>query len=125
LLLDSHVWVWWTTRDPRIGPATRAAIANAQEVCISVASAWELAIKRQLGQLKIPHNMDLTAEFALDGFVPVTITLEHAIVAASLPPIHKDPFDRMLVAQARVEGLTLVTADPMLSRYDVPVLAAE
>ena len=125
LLLDSHVWVWWTTRDPRIGPATRAAIANAQEVCISVASAWELAIKRQLGQLKIPHNMDLTAEFALDGFAPVTITLEHAIVAASLPPIHKDPFDRMLVAQARVEGLTLVTADPMLSRYDVPVLAAE
>lgn len=125
LLLDSHVWVWWTTMNPKLGPGTRAAIANAQEVCLSVASAWELAIKRQLGKLKIPRNMDLQAEFALDGFVPVTITLEHALVAASLPPIHKDPFDRMLVAQARVEGLTLVTADPMLSRYDVPTFIAE
>jgi len=125
LLLDSHVWIWWRTLDPRMGPGTRAAITTADDVYLSVASAWELAIKRQLGKLKIPRELDLAAEFARDGFVPVTITMEHALVAASLPPIHKDPFDRMLVAQARIEGLTLVTADPMLSRYDVPVLAAE
>ena len=124
LLLDSHVWLWWRTLDPRIGPGTRAAIANAHEVCFSVASVWELAIKRQLGKLKIPSDMDLAA-FARGGFVPVTITIEHALVAANLPPIHKDPFDRMLVAQARVEGLTLVTADPVLSRYDVPIFVVE
>jgi PIN domain nuclease of toxin-antitoxin system len=108
-----------------MGPRTRVAISNADDVYLSVASAWELAIKRQLGKLKIPRDVDLAAEFARDGFVPVPITIEHALVAAKLPPIHKDPFDRMLVAQARIEGLTLVTADPMLSRYDVPVLAVE
>ena len=122
LLLDSHVWLWWRTLDPRLSPGTRAAITDAHEVCLSVASAWELAIKGQLGKLKIPRDLDLAAEFARDGFVPVTITIEHALAAASLPPIHKDPFDRMLVAQARIEGLTLVSADPILSRYDVPVL---
>ena len=125
LLLDSHVWLWWRTLDPRLGLGTRAAIANAHEVCLSVASVWELAIKRQLGKLKVPRDIDLATEFARDGFVPVTITIEHALAAASLPPIHKDPFDRMLVAQTRIEGLTLVTADPMLSRYDVPLLAVE
>lgn len=125
LLLDSHIWLWWRALDPRMGPGTRAAIANAHEVCLSVASAWEIAIKKQLGKLKFSRGVSLAAEFARDGFVPVPITIEHALVAASLPAIHKDPFDRMLVAQARIEGLTLVTADPMLSRYDVPVLALE
>ena len=125
LLLDSHVWLWWRTLDRRLSPGTRAAITNAHEVYLSVASAWELAIKSQLGKLKIPRDLDLAAVFARGGFVPVPITIEHALVAAGLPPIHRDPFDRMLVAQARVEGLTLVTADPVLSRYDVPVLAAD
>ena len=125
LLLDSHVWLWWRALDRRMGPGTQAAIANAHAVYLSVASAWEIAIKRQLGKLKIPRDLDLAAEFALDGFVPVPITIEHALVAAGLPAIHRDPFDRMLVAQARIEGLTLVTADPMLSRYDIPVLVAE
>ncbi len=91
-------------------------------MCFSVASVWEIAIKRQAGKLKIPRDLDLASAFARGGFVPVTITIEHALLAASLPPIHRDPFDRMLVAQAQIEGLTLVTADPMLSRYDVPVL---
>jgi len=108
-----------------MGPGTRTAIANAQEVCLSVASAWEIAIKKQLGKLKIPRDVDLAAEFARDGFVPVPITIEHALVAASLPPVHKDPFDRMLVAQAQIEGLTLVTADPTLARHDVSVLAVQ
>jgi PIN domain nuclease of toxin-antitoxin system len=125
LLLDSHVWLWWRALDPRLSRGARAAITNAQQVYLSVASAWELAIKKQLGKLKIPTDVDLATEFARDGFVPVTITIEHAIVAASLPPIHRDPFDRMLVAQARVEGLTLVSADPVLSRYDVPILTME
>ena len=125
LLLDSHVWVWWTTMHPKLRPGVRAVITNAQAVFVSVASVWELAIKKQLGKLEVPLGMDLAAEVELDRFVPVTITMEHALAAASLPPIHRDPFDRMLVAQARIEGLTLVSADPVLARYDVPVLAAD
>ncbi|HEX7939784.1 MAG TPA: type II toxin-antitoxin system VapC family toxin [Gemmatimonadaceae bacterium] len=125
LLLDSHVWLWWRTLDPKLGSAARAAITNAHEACISAASAWEFAIKKQLGKLKISSDTDLATVFSRAGFVSLAITSEHAMVAAALPPIHKDPFDRMLVAQAKVEGLTLVTADPLLARYDVSVLAPE
>ena len=124
LLLDSRVWVWWSTRDSRLGAVVRGAIADAHEVCVSAASAWELSIKERLGRLRIGRPVDLAAELARDGFVALHISVEHAVAAARLPPIHKDPFDRMLVAQAKIEGLTLVTADPAMLRYDVPLHSA-
>jgi PIN domain nuclease of toxin-antitoxin system len=89
---------------------------------VSAASIWEAAVKVALGKLHL--GRDLATETVAHGFAPLEIGFLHAVEAGGLPPHHGDPFDRMLVAQARVEGLTLVTRDPIFGRYDVPVLAA-
>lgn len=89
---------------------------------MSAATAWEIAIKRALGKLEGPD--DLTAELTANSFAALPVTVEHALVAGALPPHHSDPFDRMLVAQARSESLTLVTRDPRIPAYGVPVLRA-
>lgn len=124
LLLDTRVWLWWQTADRRLGPATREAIAAAVEVRFSVASAWEIAIKVSLGKLTLPPRADIAAELARDGFDVLAIELSHAAAVTELPRHHPDPFDRMLVAQARVEDLTLVTADAALARYGVSIMRA-
>lgn len=92
------------------------------EVRLSAATAWEIAIKRQAGRLEAPD--DISAVLAASGIGPLPVTVGHAERAGSLPRIHGDPFDRMLVAQAQIEGLTIVTRDAEIARYDVPVLAA-
>ncbi|HTR78292.1 MAG TPA: type II toxin-antitoxin system VapC family toxin, partial [Gemmatimonadaceae bacterium] len=110
--------------DRRLGPAARAVIAGG-EVYFSAASAWEIAIKAGLGKLHLPATYDIGAELELDGFHPLPIDLVHARAAGVLPLIHRDPFDRMLIAQARCEGLVLATGNSEMSRYDVPVLAVD
>jgi PIN domain nuclease of toxin-antitoxin system len=123
LLLDTHALLWWLTRDAKLSPAARAAIADPDsEVAVSAASAWEMAIKSALGKLKAPA--DLGAQLARHQFTPLAITVVHALEAGALPRHHDDPFDRMLVAQARIEGLTLVTRDAWAVRYGVPTLPA-
>lgn len=124
LLLDTHVWLWWQVDHPRLGPLARHAIAAAAEVRLSVASVWEMSIKSALGKLSLPKGASIVHELELDGFLPLPIELEHAVRVGELPPEHRDPFDRMLVAQASIEGLTLVTADPHLRRYGVPLIDA-
>ena len=124
LLLDTHVWLWWQLDHPRLGTAAREAIAAASEVRLSVASVWEISIKAALGKLSLPKGADILRELELDGFTPLPIELAHAVRVADLPPLHRDPFDRMLIAQAILEGLTLVTADPQLSQYGVRLLDA-
>ena len=124
LLLDTHVWLWWQLDHPRLGPAAREAIAAASEVRLSVASVWEMSIKSALGKLSLPKGADIMRELELDGFVPLSIELEHAVRVAALPALHGDPFDRMLVAQAMLEGLTLVTADLHLAQYGARLLDA-
>ena len=89
---------------------------------MSAASVWEIAIKRALGKLDIPK--DFLAALGETGFDPLPVTWEHGLLAGSLPAHHQDPFDRMLVAQAQLEGLTVVTRDPSFGHYAVPVLAA-
>jgi PIN domain nuclease of toxin-antitoxin system len=89
---------------------------------VSAASVWEAAVKLALGKLRL--GRDLATETVAHGFSPLAIAFSHAIEAGGLPPHHGDPFDRMLVAQARVEALTLVSRDPVFGRYDVPILAA-
>lgn len=120
LLLDTHVVIWWRTNDARLQPYARDTIARASMVFVSAASAWEAGIKQALGRLTLP------APFAegvdASGFQRLPIAFEHAAEAAALPPHHGDPFDRMLVAQARLEGLTLVSHDRLLAAYDVPIL---
>jgi PIN domain nuclease of toxin-antitoxin system len=121
LLLDTHILLWALTDSPSLSRSTRTAIAAPEnDVYVSVATAWEIAIKQTLGKLEAPP--DLTGSIAASSFVQLLVTFEHAARAGALPRHHNDPFDRMLVAQAQAEGLTLVTNDPHLSRYEVPVL---
>lgn len=120
LLLDTHVLLWWLADDPALPPPIRQAISTEELVVVSAAVAWEIAIKRALGKLKAPD--DLTEAVADAGFAPLPITLAHAHAAGGLPRHHDDPFDRMLVAQARYEDLVLVTADRRLAAYEVTTL---
>ncbi len=122
LLLDTHVFLWWRADSRQLKAATREAIASADLVFVSAASAWEAGIKAALGRLRIPDTM--AAGIADSGFEELPITVAHAEAAAALPPLHADPVDRMLVAQARLEHLTLVTHDNRIRPYAVDVLWA-
>lgn len=122
LLLDTHAFVWWLTDDPALGEKAREAIADPGAVVyVSAASIWEIAIKAQLGRIDI-LDADLVAEIAANDFAELPIAARHADRAGRLPPHHADPFDRMLVAQAQLEGLVCVTRDPTFEAYGVPVL---
>jgi PIN domain nuclease of toxin-antitoxin system len=115
----------WALFDPeRLRPTVRDVLSDLRnELWVSAASAWELAIKRALGRIDLPPEFDDAIRVL--GIKPLAVTQEHAFAAGSLPlHHHKDPFDRMLVAQARIEGLTLVTRDARLTRYEIPVLLA-
>ena len=124
LLVDTHVWLWWQAGDARLGANARRLLLGAAEVRFSAVSAWEIAIKTAIGKLKLPAGSDIEAELQRDDFVPLPVEIAHANEVRQLPPLHHDPFDRMLIAQARAEGLTLLTADPALARYDVAVVDA-
>jgi PIN domain nuclease of toxin-antitoxin system len=124
LLLDTHVWLWWQADDTRLGSATRQLIRRASEVRFSAASAWEIAIKVAIGKLELPKGADIAAELDNSGFLALPVEIAHADDVRRLPSLHADPFDRLLVAQARTEGLTLVSADRQLAAYGIPVLDA-
>ena len=121
MLLDTHVLIWWDAGQ-KLSRAAREAIQQADDVYVSVASAWEIAIKASLG--KISSKRSVSQATAECGFLELPITFAHAQGVATLPGIHRDPFDRMLVAQAIVEGLTVVTRDPVITHYRVSVIAA-
>ena len=124
LLLDSHVLVWWIDDNPRLGLRARQAVGDPNnEIFVSVASIWELAIVRAKGNTGIPGSLAAICE--LERFSLLPIEPFHAEQAASLPLHHRDPFDRMLVAQAQVEGLTIVTQDAAIPRYGVRTMAAD
>src|SRR5262245_8453508 len=112
LLLDTHALLWWLSDDPALGKRARAAVANTRNtVLVSAASAWEIASKVRLG--KLAGAADLASDFAgyieREGFKPLLISLDHAARAGLLAGAHKDPFDRMLIAQAQAENLALVS----------------
>ncbi|MEB3221469.1 MAG: type II toxin-antitoxin system VapC family toxin [Candidatus Sericytochromatia bacterium] len=122
-LLDTHTLLWWLADDPRLGTAARAAIAGTERpVFVSAATIWEVSIKTALGKLALPGPLDAVLE--PEGFAALPITWQHAARAGALPPHHSDPFDRMLVAQALVEGFTLISRDGRLAPYGVKVLRA-
>lgn len=126
-LLDTHVFLWLRLDPDRIRRATRDRLASeGTEIALSAVSGWEMASKQALGRLALPDLARRWLPIALEELrcEPLALSLDHAIEAALLPSHHGDPFDRFLVAQARVEGLTLVTADKGLSRYQVEILRA-
>lgn len=123
LLLDTHVFLWWLTDDPALRGSTKTAISNpGNQVYISAATVWELSIKQALGKVEAPE--DLSAVVEEERFFKLPITLYHAQRAGRLPWYHKDPFDRMLIAQAQAEGLLLVTNDQQIVQYAVQILPA-
>jgi PIN domain nuclease of toxin-antitoxin system len=119
LLLDTHAFLWWLD-DPRLlSRAARRAISDGQNtVYVSAAVVWEIAIKRSLGKLDAPD--DLEAAMEANRFLPLPVTIPHALAVQTLPDHHRDPFDPLLVAQARHEGFKLVTRDSNIPRYGVP-----
>ena len=123
LLLDTHLLLWAAGQPERLSAATRALLEDPQnELLFSSASLWEVSIKRGLGRDDFRVDPRLLRRGLLDnGYSELPITSEHAVSIDGLPPIHKDPFDRMLVAQAMVEGITLLTADPLVAQYPGPV----
>lgn len=125
LLLDTHVFLWWLVDDPRLSQDARTAIADGSVLAlVSAASLWEAEIKTALGRLELAvDRVDLADEVAANGFTELAITGRYARTAATLPPHHNDPFDRMLIAQAMVDDLRLVTADRIISQYEVSVLS--
>jgi PIN domain nuclease of toxin-antitoxin system len=123
LLLDTHALLWWLDDPTKLADTAQAAIREPENaVYVSAATAWEIAIKQALGKLDAPDN--LREVLLACQFVPLPVTVEHAMGVRSLPLHHHDPFDRMLVAQAIVEGMTIVTRDASVLRYPVPSLLA-
>ena len=123
LLLDTHLLLWAAGDPDRLSAAARALIgAPENEVWFSAASVWEVAIKSGLGRADFQVNPRLLRRGLLDnGYHELPVGSEHAVAIDSLPPLHRDPFDRLLVAQARVEGITLLTADAAVAQYPGPV----
>lgn len=122
LLLDTQAILWWLLADSRLGPNSRKIIDSASEVVVSTVSAWEISIKRGLGKLPVPS--DIFEQIESTGYRMMPVAFAHAVAVGDLPHHHRDPFDRMLVAQAQIEGLTIVTSDRWIQAYDVAVVSA-
>ncbi len=124
-LLDTHLWLWMVGDPERLDDASLAVVSDASSsLFLSAASTWEISIKVGLGKLTLPRSPADYVPHALERsrVRPLAVTLAHSLQVAELPRHHRDPFDRLLVAQAQVEELTLITADRALAAYDVPVL---
>lgn len=124
LLLDTHCWLWMQAEPERLRPAVLDILADDDnDLYLSAASSWEIAIKYALGKLPLPEAPDVYVpdRIVSSGVIPLPVSHLAALRVAALPPHHRDPFDRLLVAQAQLEGATVVTADPAFGLYDVEV----
>jgi PIN domain nuclease of toxin-antitoxin system len=122
LLLDTHTFLWAIDNSPNLSQAARVAISDGNNmVFVSAATAWEISIKKALGKLSIPQGSYLH-ELTAHRFTPLDIITEHALAVENLPAHHQDPFDRLLIAQAQIESLTLVTRDPRIKQYAVQII---
>ena len=124
-LLDAHAFIWWVLDAPGLSDPCRDILSDgANEVLLSVASSYEIAYKAEQGRLTLPEPPAryIQSRLAANGFGSLSIELSHALRAGTLPRIHGDPFDRLLVAQAQIEDLPILTADPAIGRYDVETI---
>ena len=120
LLLDTHALLWWLSGEQLSDELTERISDPTELVAVSAVSIWEASVKEALGKLRVPEPLPVVVED--EGFEALPITLAHAQQAGELPPHHRDPFDRMLVAQAQIEGLTIVSRDRAFEPYDVALL---
>lgn len=123
LLLDTQVYLWFLANSPKLSKVARAMIADSDEVFVSAASIWEASIKVGIGKLQVATG-DLVAGIAASGFAELPVLSRHAAAVSALPPHHRDPFDRLLIAQAIQEPMCLLTADAMLRKYSELVTSA-
>ena len=124
-LLDTHTFLWWLMDDHRLSPTARQIIAAPEHtILFSAASAWELAIKVQLGRLRLPDDLEafIAAQLTANSFTVLPISVQHALHVRTLPALHRDPFDRLLVAQALLEDVPLLSADALVSQYPVRIV---
>ena len=121
LLLDTHALPWWLLDDPELPASARRIVERAEAVYVSAASVWEVALKQRLGKLAELSigGAELPALIVESGFIPLPVHDRHAAAVAALPLHHRDPFDHLLIAQARIEGLQLVSRDPAFGAYGV------
>jgi PIN domain nuclease of toxin-antitoxin system len=125
LLLDTHVFLWWTAEDTRLPKRVSALMTNIEhQLFFSSASAWEIAVKVNLGKLRLSSELDLFVieQLTNNAISPLPIQIHHALRVATLPLLHRDPFDRMLVAQSLVENMPILTGDSQISRYPVATI---
>jgi PIN domain nuclease of toxin-antitoxin system len=125
LLLDTHVALWWLTGSRGISRAAREALRNrAIQICISSISAYEIATKYRIGKLPLARSIldELPAQLRQQQFSEWPVSIAHALEAGKLPGPHRDPWDRLIMAQARIDGFSVVTADPIFRAYGIPVL---
>ena len=125
VLLDTHTFLWWNLGDPQLSSSALALIGDGRnEICVSGATAWEIAIKFHKGRLVLPEPPEryVPNRMAQNRFLPLPIQLSHALRVATLPEIHIDPFDRLLVAQSQLENLPILTCDPEIARYAIDVI---
>jgi len=124
-LLDTHTFLWWNMDDPRLSEAARAFILDGRnELYFSAASAWEIAIKAERGRLYLPEAPQeyVGKRLVLHQIRPLPIEISHALHVHALPPLHRDPFDRLLVAQSQLENLPILTGDPGIQQYEVKII---
>lgn len=125
ILLDTHAFLWWITDDPRLSLRAREIIADGANVLfLSAASGWEIAIKAKLGRLRLPDEPErfILKQLESNAIEVLPVQMSHALHVYALPDHHRDPFDRLLIAQAQLEKLPILTADPQISRYEVETI---
>lgn len=124
-LLDTHAFLWWIADHPSLSPTAREIIADGtNEVLLSVVSAWEIVVKAGAGRIALDESPErfVSRHVAQNGFSVLPVHLDHALKVAALPRLHRDPFDRLLVAQATAEGLPILSGDPQIAKYAVETL---
>ena len=124
-LLDTHTFLWWIANDPQLSQRARQVVEDgATELFLSVASGWEMAITSRLGKLKVPDDLYsfVAEQVRINAIEVLPIEMIHALHVHALPDHHRDPFDRMLVAQSQIEKMPILTSDPQIARYAVTVI---
>jgi PIN domain nuclease of toxin-antitoxin system len=125
ILLDTDAFVWWVLDDARLSPVSRELLLDrSNDVLLSAASAYEISVKAARGRLTLPEPAEtyVSSRMASEGFTPLPVQISHAVRAGSLPPIHRDPWDRLLVAQSQLDDVPILTADPVIGQYDVETI---